>query len=745
MAAVLRNPILYAAVLLVLVVAAVWVGPWAPTPNPAPGSFIELAEAQSVDPDVGFARERRTVPATGDLHTLMVFAQFRGEATAGAPEPSFAADVFDPQIPGSLTHFYDQMSFGQLRLTGTVAAGHYTSRLPSSSYRTSVDGDYGHYGRFTREVLRSLDADIDYAAFDNDGDDGIPNSGDDDGIVDYLFMAVRSTPRNFIWRGATGIGNLGFEDEYTTADTTVDGRPVRVSGKRTHGTIFRYTSFTATASTMAHEFGHALGMVDLYDLVYDNPEEDSAGIGSWGLMGQGTNGWNGDDGPNPLSAPHREWLGWLDDGKVVEIDRDTTVYVSDVDRGGTVYRVPVRSHILEGGYYEEEYFLLEYRSRANYYDRNVPAEGMLVWHVRPFASVPGGEPVNSIESQKVVDLVCADGLYTDRGFPLGAAPAPRAGRDNLDFWSHDATYRERNRGNWGDSTDVFDGVVYTDLTMDGNPSTYFAHQPGSDAFVSVALRNIRPAGDGLAVDIEMPRWRGVIREPVHWIGDVFVDGDLTLAPEGRLLIYDKGTRVVFAGSDRLEQGRDRNLCELSLAGDVEIVSGRLNRLDRGGRRRTVRESGIEFLAAEEGRFWAVDARTTSVLSDLDGWIVVRDSVHLSDAGARAGRSADVATAVTGPQDVGPAAEPMANYPNPFNSQTTITYGLSQSGRVQLELYNSLGQRIRVLVDEEQFAGPQQVIWDGRDEQGRQAASGVYFSRLQLDQTLVETRRMLLAR
>ena len=71
-----------------------------------------------------------------------------------------------------------------------------------------------------------------------------------------------------------------------------------------------------TVGTMAHEYGHILGLPDLFDVSYlslgdaAGPEEDSAGIGNWGLMGWGASGWNGDDGPTALSAWSRVRLGW---------------------------------------------------------------------------------------------------------------------------------------------------------------------------------------------------------------------------------------------------------------------------------------------------------------------------------------------------------------------------------------------------------------------------------------------------
>ncbi|MBM3279801.1 MAG: T9SS type A sorting domain-containing protein [Candidatus Handelsmanbacteria bacterium] len=85
-----------------------------------------------------------------------------------------------------------------------------------------------------------------------------------------------------------------------------------------------------------------------------------------------------------------------------------------------------------------------------------------------------------------------------------------------------------------------------------------------------------------------------------------------------------------------------------------------------------------------------------------------------------------------------------NYPNPFNPATTIAYQLEREGQVELAVYNLAGARLRTLVMARQPAGSYRVQWDGRDTQGRQAASGIYFYRLStpLGQAV---KRMVLAR
>jgi hypothetical protein len=69
-------------------------------------------------------------------------------------------------------------------------------------------------------------------------------------------------------------------------------------------------------------------------------------------------------------------------------------------------------------------------------------------------------------------------------------------------------------------------------------------------------------------------------------------------------------------------------------------------------------------------------------------------------------------------------------PNPFNPSTTIKFSIPADLPVQLEIYGMDGRRVAVLVDENLALGTHEAVWLGRDDSGRQVASGVYFSRLQ---------------
>jgi len=71
-----------------------------------------------------------------------------------------------------------------------------------------------------------------------------------------------------------------------------------------------------------------------------------------------------------------------------------------------------------------------------------------------------------------------------------------------------------------------------------------------------------------------------------------------------------------------------------------------------------------------------------------------------------------------------------NYPNPFNPETVFRYQLPESGEVLITVYSLLGKQVRVLVRGHQPAGYYEERWDGNDETGRPAGSGIYLLRVQ---------------
>jgi hypothetical protein len=83
-----------------------------------------------------------------------------------------------------------------------------------------------------------------------------------------------------------------------------------------------------------------------------------------------------------------------------------------------------------------------------------------------------------------------------------------------------------------------------------------------------------------------------------------------------------------------------------------------------------------------------------------------------------------------------------NYPNPFNPSTTVRFALKDNRHATLVIFNTLGQKVRTLVDAPRAAGMHTVQWDGKNDGGQAVSSGTYFCRLMAG-SFVQTVRMTL--
>ena len=94
-------------------------------------------------------------------------------------------------------------------------------------------------------------------------------------------------------------------------------------------------------------------------------------------------------------------------------------------------------------------------------------------------------------------------------------------------------------------------------------------------------------------------------------------------------------------------------------------------------------------------------------------------------------------------DITPVALTLNNYPNPFNPETTISFGLTEAGYTTLNIYNIAGQKIATLVQNELSAGTHNITWNGTTRSGEKAASGMYFYRLQSSDQSVTNKMVLM--
>ncbi len=75
---------------------------------------------------------------------------------------------------------------------------------------------------------------------------------------------------------------------------------------------------------------------------------------------------------------------------------------------------------------------------------------------------------------------------------------------------------------------------------------------------------------------------------------------------------------------------------------------------------------------------------------------------------------------------------LRNYPNPFSVSTIIRYRLASRSRVRLEVFDRLGATVKLLVDDSQGPGEQEILWTGTDQKGERAPTGAYIYRISVE-------------
>lgn len=299
----------------------------------------------------------------GTFRMAVIAATYADHAPA-VPTTALDALFFAPSGPGgrySLAQYYREASLGKFTIAGTVTPW---LALPKTR---------AQYGRsqlpFVYDAIVAADQGIDWRQYDNDGPDGRPDSGDDDGFVDLVTVlhpladgVCRSDggPISTGWRVSNSptFGN----QPYVTHSVGASGQRLKIEDFVLTASVHCSGSGVTTANIAAHEMGHALGLPDLYDL-----DHSSYGVGYWDLMGYGTH--LADGRPGLMSAFTRAQLGWVD---VVRVTQPGTLVIPPAETTAVAYRIDLPG--------TSEYLLLENRQRLGA-DAALPGSGLLVWHV----------------------------------------------------------------------------------------------------------------------------------------------------------------------------------------------------------------------------------------------------------------------------------------------------------------------------------------------------------------------------
>jgi immune inhibitor A len=442
--------------------------PWNTASDPGPFQSLNRSRHPAKSP----------LAVTGEAKVLVMLVSFNDTSNSSTHTPAYFNDFLFNASSSSMNKFFRDNSYNTFNVTGNVTTKFYQMNHTMAyygRYETSsppVSG-YGNSQNLTYDVLMAADADINYSEYDQDND----------GYVDHLLVIhaggdeASTGVANDIWSHAWGLNSLA----------------VKLDGKWLNA--YTMLSEHDPIGVFVHEFGHDLGLPDLYDTDYSS----DGGCGRWEVMASGS--WNnGGASPSMLGAWCRKELGWI---TPTTVNSDTAgLAAKRVFDNATVFRVIVNNS-------NNEYFLIENRQQTGW-DTYLPGNGLLIWHINETATG------NTRDNYRLVDLEEWDNNNN-------AANAN-------DAWKNNATgFTPTSSPNTND----YSGKR-TDIRI------YNISASGATMYFDVDLGNNPPSVPTATAPAD-GAWLGVSRPTVNWTfsdsdaGDtqaayrVQVDGDSTFA------------------------------------------------------------------------------------------------------------------------------------------------------------------------------------------------------------------------
>lgn len=344
---------------------------------------------------------RTTYPTIGSSRSLVVLVEFSDVKF----QPNSAQEINDMLNKegfdkygshGSARDFYKENSGGKYTPVFDVSR---VVTLPNTSryYTYNPSGTYpynqGKYDRWREAIKYALDAlsdEIDFSDYDCDGD----------GIIDtvYFFYAgygqADTGDTNCIWPHQANLSYYGWKYDGVTMG------PYACSNEL-NGQMHYYNKdmYLDGPGTFVHEFGHVLGMPDLYSPLYNGNETTP---GDWDVMDGGS--YNDDGYCPPALSAYEKWMyKWLEYTPATD---NTSYSLKTTEKGGEAIRVPVIRK--SGTALDSEYFILESRQKTNW-DTFLPEEGMLIWHIQYDPAIWTQNRVNVTAGHPRVYILAADG------------------------------------------------------------------------------------------------------------------------------------------------------------------------------------------------------------------------------------------------------------------------------------------------------------------------------------------------
>ncbi|MCL2065412.1 MAG: M6 family metalloprotease domain-containing protein, partial [Candidatus Cloacimonetes bacterium] len=707
--------------------------------------------------------DSRNTPSIGDINQVVIFVRFSDDTEFPSLRSEYE-ELFNGFAPGqnSLKRYFYDTSYEQLTInshlypiSGTANIISYQS--PSvRDYFQPYDIDSNKIGyiddpnvdEIHREsrarIIELIRGAVNHVS--NQIDPQLCVDYDNNGYVDNLVLVLR------------GSANPASTVLWPHCWVVLESDSLFINNKR----IWRYNinieekilSPYYGVGVLAHEFAHSMGIPDLYHYDY---ESSLYPVDKWDLMAYPLNP------PQSMTAyikyKYTDWMGSRGIYNIPEIslDIDQTYTIKPLwsyaanDTVAVRYRTPNMS--------ADEYIVIENRVKppAPAIDSNLPSSGLLIYRVRydqngnidsstnknaiyfkPFEVYvyrPGGKynDAGSLIIGDINDAVFPSNektMFTNYTDPVAFASNGEyiditlaniekdINNDNISFDFH-ITYPEifitkNTMYGLGQAIEWLkhEGTIYflPDITPAWNPTYYNIHEPIHVYGKAITLQNFSPV-----------------------MGNIMVE---FLYPTSFKDIYTKLTlRDIFVESksdfDLYNTDVDLHYAHLSIFSDTVALSSFVGNSEVA--------NNFNFIVNPPltSGLWAQGLTTLYItgynidqtyVNEIPPAVINIDSGRIQSPGG-----GDFPIILT---------NEIRNFPNPFNPETTLSFTISNSTNVKIDIYNIRGQKIITLVDSFFEAGNHEYIWNGTDEHGRTMASGVYLYRMLTDD-FTQIRRMLL--
>ena len=625
--------------------------------------------------------------------------------------------LFDNNPMGTMKEYYNEISYGNFTVDG-VSRGWYQSDYTMVN---AVDNPK----QFVSEIASLADPDFNYAEYDNDGPDNIPNSGDDDGYVDGIMIiysgcgAEWGEGNNNFWPHMSNLGSY----EYITDDIGVNGNNIIVSSYAVSPELAGggecFSDIIRPIGVFAHEFGHILGLPDLYDR--NSNDGDSKGLGDWCLMASGSwSGWAGDT-PSHMSVWCKTQLGWVNP---TILDQDEVDFSMP-----QINTTPFALKIWEDDYNWSRYFLIENRQSVGF-DADINGTGLLIYHIdenqRYGPNRWSSGLVNDNAAHKMVDLEEADGL------------------DNLDLYD-----------NSGDNGDPYPGstnnFIFDDYSYP-NSNRYSGEETG------ISISNISTSDSLMIADIKVRKQLGYVifydemgisgwgwgyEQPQDTYGGVL----FTSEEAGFLTEIDIGIRSAPVALQIFVYNSFSNNTpgELVLSKDIYVES-------TGWHSESIDSIEVQlnsdfFVCVKINDSYAISYDNNGELSGRS--FISGNGINYNDNISNYGNvnirskisyinELNSESIINNPNDY----KLYTAYPNPFNPVTSLRYDLPEDGLVNITIYDMIGRIVKTLVNTSQTAGFKSVQWNAINDRNEPVSAGLYLYTIQAGE-FRQTKKMVL--